>query len=70
MWYDKHTMRIIFYIGVMCILFGVGIWKLGYEIPGVILACIGAAAAVFGFKGIKMNAVVESQFRKKQKKRN
>lgn len=68
MWYDKRTMRALFYIGVMLALFGVGTWKLDYTVLGIVLLIIGVSCTVIGYWGLKVNVAVEKEFRKRQRK--
>lgn len=68
MWYDKRTMTALFYIGAMLTLVGVGLWKLEYTAPGIILTIIGVSSVVLGFWGIRANTMIEKRFRERQRR--
>ena len=70
MWYDKRWMKTWFYLGAMCVAVGLGIAYMDYEfrLAGALIMCLGAALMVFGFTGIKMNIMVEKEFRRKRKR--
>ena len=69
MWYDKRTMQAIFYTGAMLALIGVGLWRMGTEDIGIALTVVGAVMIVLGFWGIKVHRMVESEFRKRRRRR-
>ncbi len=70
MWYDKRWMRTYFYLGAMFVAVGLVIAYMNeeYKLGGALLMCLGAALMVFGFTGMKMNVLVEQEFRKKRKR--
>ena len=69
MWYDKRWMKTWFYLGAMCVAVGLGVAYLDdeYRLAGALTMCLGAALMVFGFTGIKMNIMVEREFRRKRR---
>ena len=70
MWYDKRWMRMWFYFGAMFVIIGVGIYCMDreYKLAAALTMCLGAALMVFGFTGMKMNILVEQEFKKKRRK--
>ena len=70
MWYERRWMRTYFYLGVMCVIIGIGILKIDpdYRLASALIICLGAALMVLGFWGIVINAYVEQEFRRKKKR--
>lgn len=68
MWYSKGPMRALFFLGAAMILVGLGLVMIRNTIPGVILMCIGVAATVFGFMGLRLNLLVDMRVQKKKRR--
>lgn len=60
-------MKIIFYLGVLVAIAGIGLHMMDIKPAGAILVCIGVAAAVIGFGGLIVNAFIDQLHLKKKK---
>lgn len=68
MWYSKGTMRSLFFLGAAMALIGLGLVMMEHTLPGALILCLGVAAAVIGFMGLRLNTMVEWEKMKRERR--
>ena len=59
MWYDRSSARMMIFLGAALAFIGIGIYRLEYMWPGLILMMIGIVVLAFGFIILKFHLKME-----------
>lgn len=70
MWCSRRNGRIMFSIGAMLLLVGLGVIVMGYNIPGAITMCVGLFPLVIGYFIVVSNVKIEKKMLEKKNEKN